>query len=341
MQIETIRLSKLHKYENNPRRNEQAIEFVANSIKEFGFKNPIIVDRNNVIVCGHTRYDAAKRLGIKEVPCIRADDLTDEQIKAFRLADNKVSEVSEWDFDALDIELDGIDIDMEQFGFEIDYVDEEAEHEQNKEQTQNRVRNILNLNYANYKGVGKYDIPQIAPVYELPEIKEWIGFNYVLSDNNPSGKAVHFFVDDYQFERVWNEPNRYLEKLSQYACVLAPDFSPYMDMPLATQIYNHYRKHWLAKYWQESGITVIPTIRASADPRSLEWYLEGEPTRSIVCISSMWTANETDENYFVNEEFRRMKDALEPSKIFVYGRKVQGISGNIEYIDTFTRKRFD
>lgn len=103
-------------YENNPRQNDQAVEYVANSIKEFGFKVPCVIDRDNVVVAGHTRLKACKRLGIKEVPCIVADDLTEDQIKAFRIADNKVSEYAEWDNDKLSMELGDIDLDMSEFG---------------------------------------------------------------------------------------------------------------------------------------------------------------------------------------------------------------------------------
>lgn len=105
-------------YENNPRRNEEAVKYVAESIRQFGFKVPIVIDKDGVIVAGHTRLLAAKELGLDEVPCIIADDLTDEQIKAYRLADNKVAEFASWDFDLLEEELDGIlDIDMSDFGF--------------------------------------------------------------------------------------------------------------------------------------------------------------------------------------------------------------------------------
>ena len=105
-------------YENNPRINDDAIDVVANSIKEFGFKNPIIIDKDNVIVCGHTRRLAAIKLGLTEVPCIRADDLTEDQVKAFRVADNKTSELSTWDLDKLKIELGDIELNMADFGFE-------------------------------------------------------------------------------------------------------------------------------------------------------------------------------------------------------------------------------
>lgn len=118
MQIVEKKVTELKAYEKNPRKNDNAVAPVAESIKEFGFKVPIIIDKDNVIVAGHTRLRAAKKLGMKTVPCIVADDLTPDQIKAFRLADNKVSEFAEWDMDFLTPELKEIDFDMALFGFE-------------------------------------------------------------------------------------------------------------------------------------------------------------------------------------------------------------------------------
>lgn len=128
MEIINIDINKLKPYKNNPRKNDEAVEYVANSIKEFGFKVPIIVDKDYEIIAGHTRLKAAKQLGLKEVPIIIADDLTEEQVKAFRLADNKVSEIAEWDFNLLDNELSNIlDIDMSNFGFDVFEEEEEQE----------------------------------------------------------------------------------------------------------------------------------------------------------------------------------------------------------------------
>ena len=117
MKIENIKIELIKPYEKNPRINDGSVEKVANSIKEFVFKVPIIIDKDNVIICGHTRLKAAESLGMKEVPCIRADDLTPEQAKAFRLADNKVSEFSSWDYELLEFEMEDLDFDMSQFGF--------------------------------------------------------------------------------------------------------------------------------------------------------------------------------------------------------------------------------
>lgn len=116
--VTVINIKDIEPYEFNPRKNEAAVNAVANSIKEFGFKVPIVLDKDNVIVAGHTRYKAAIKLGLQEVPCIIADDLNEEQIKAFRLADNKTAELAEWDFDLLDQELKKLSLDMTAFGFE-------------------------------------------------------------------------------------------------------------------------------------------------------------------------------------------------------------------------------
>lgn len=131
MQIINKRVEELRAYDKNPRRNDEAVEYVANSIREFGFKVPVVIDERNTIVCGHTRVKAAVKLGMGEVPCIVADDLTPAQIKAFRLADNKVGELAMWDWDLLSDEMEELDelgIDMSDFGFlSLDDEDEPQE----------------------------------------------------------------------------------------------------------------------------------------------------------------------------------------------------------------------
>ena len=120
IKIELLKIEDLIPYHNNPRVNDPAVDMVASSINEFGFKVPIVVDKNNIIIAGHTRLKAAIKLKLKELPCIRATDLTDAQIKAFRIADNKTNEFATWDFPLLDMELAELkemDFDYD-FGFE-------------------------------------------------------------------------------------------------------------------------------------------------------------------------------------------------------------------------------
>lgn len=123
MKIIEMDISEVIPYANNPRDNSKAIDAVAASIREFGFKVPVVIDRNNILITGHTRLEAAKKLGITKIPAIRAADLTDAQVKAFRLADNKVAEIATWDDKALAAELqalDDMDFDMSDFGFADD-----------------------------------------------------------------------------------------------------------------------------------------------------------------------------------------------------------------------------
>lgn len=146
----------LREYQNNPRYNDDAVKAVAESIKEFGFKNPIIVDKTNTIICGHTRLKAAKMLALDRVPTILADDLTEEQIKAFRLADNKTAELADWNVDLLNVELESItDIDMSLFGFDGDITDEAAEE--------------LDETYST-----KVKIPQYEITGDCPDISELV-----------------------------------------------------------------------------------------------------------------------------------------------------------------------
>lgn len=114
-----VALGKIKPYGNNPRKNKKAVSVVAKSIKDYGFKVPLVLDSNNVIICGHTRYLAAQKLGLKAVPCVMADDLSEEQVRAFRLADNQVAEFSTWDEDKLAIEIEELGIDLSEYGFGI------------------------------------------------------------------------------------------------------------------------------------------------------------------------------------------------------------------------------
>lgn len=145
MEIVNKKIDELKPYVNNPRFNDEAVEYVANSIKEFGFKVPIIIDKNNEIVAGHTRYKASLELGLKEVPCIVADDLNDEQIKAFRLVDNKVSEKASWNFDLLGEELDDIiNIDMSDFDlYKIENIDIEQFIEDLPDKTKEETKQTI------------------------------------------------------------------------------------------------------------------------------------------------------------------------------------------------------
>lgn len=150
MKITEKKLSELIPYENNPRHNEEAVEYVANSIKEFGWRVPIVIDANGVIIAGHTRYKAAEALNIEKVPCVIADDLTEEQVKAYRLADNKTAEKASWDTALLELELMNLEVDMSGFGFDGEEENKKPE-EENKEEEGNFEES--DFNYKEQYGV--------------------------------------------------------------------------------------------------------------------------------------------------------------------------------------------
>lgn len=185
--------------------------------------------------------------------------------------------------------------------------------------------NFENLDKAVFSGVGQFDIPSIPP-FNLPgdiSETEFIPYNYARTCEAPENVGVHFFVDDYQFARLWNKPDIYIEKLRRFKYVLSPDFSTYTDMPMAMQIYNHYRKHWLACYWAKRGISVIPTISWSTSD-SFEWCFDGEPRGSVVAISNVGCMRDSisRELFFIG--FEEMKRVLQPSSILCYGAELDG-----------------
>lgn len=149
MKIVEMKVADLIPYERNPRHNDEAVDYVAESIKQFGFNVPIVIDKDNTVVCGHTRLKAAKKLKIKTVPCVVKEDLTEEQIRAYRLADNRSAEKATWDIELLDMELAEIEtIDMQLLGF--DDVQEEAEPPQNLDDDTEKQSVVITLNIKNY-----------------------------------------------------------------------------------------------------------------------------------------------------------------------------------------------
>ena len=183
MQIHDISISLLREYDNNPRNNDGAVDAVAASIREFGFKVPVIVDGDNVIVAGHTRVKAARKLGMSAVPCIIADDLTPEQIRAFRLADNKTAELAVWDFDKLNEELAAIDMDMSVFGFDM------LEFEEEKKVVEDEVP----------------EVDQDADVTKLGDIWQ-LGRHRLMCGDSTDKATVELLMDGKKADMVFTDP---------------------------------------------------------------------------------------------------------------------------------------
>lgn len=197
-------------------------------------------------------------------------------------------------------------------------------------------RNYENLERQIFGGVGEYGIPQIEPVtYEGG--CDWIGFNYAKTCKEPEKKGVHFFLDDYQFNRLWTDVDRYIPMLQKFRYVMSPDFSTYTDFPKAIQIYNHYRKHWVGAYLQEAGIQVIPTISWST-PDSFEWCFDGEPQGGVVAVSSLGVMNSKEKKELFLIGYKEMVRRICPDTIIFYGYVPDECMGNIVRVRAFTEK---
>lgn len=210
MQILEIATTELIEYDSNPRKNDEAVQYVAASIREFGFKVPVIVDKNNVIVAGHTRLKAAKFLGLDSVPCIVADDLTDEQVQAFRLADNKVSEFAEWDEELLALELSEIiDIDMTDFGFNFDMEEEPEEDD----------KYTLAVNIPQYEITG--DCPTLAELVDTEKTNELIA---EIEQSEVTDEEKAFLIEAARRHSVFNYRN-----IAEYYAHATPEMQFLME----------------------------------------------------------------------------------------------------------------
>ena len=201
------------------------------------------------------------------------------------------------------------------------------------------TRNYENLQRAYFLGDGEYNIPWIKGITEC-DCDNWISWNYAKGCDEPEIHGVHFFVDDYQFDRVWRNPDAYIAMLQKFRVVCTPDFSPYADFPKAIQIYNHYRKHWLGAYWQMHGITVIPTVTWSS-PDTLEWCFDGEPKNSIVAMSSQGMFKNDRLIEWLLVGYEAMVKQIDPIKIIWKGKipdELEDEKHKIFQIPSFTDK---
>ena len=193
-----------------------------------------------------------------------------------------------------------------------------------------------NIKRWNFFSKNKWNIPTIKGIDEFDEKVQFIGFNYAKTceKQQKTDFGVHFFLDDYQFNRLWNRPDKYIPLLSKFKYVLSPDFSMYTDYPKAMQMWKHYQKHWLGAYMELFGIKVIPTVGWS-DKESFEWCFDGEPQNSTVAISSVGCSKTIDK--FITG-YNAMIDRLHPSTIIFYGDIPAECKGNIVHVSSFTEK---
>lgn len=314
MKIENLDINSLKPYKNNAKKHpKKQVEQIMASITEFGMLDPIgIWSDKNIIVEGHGRYLACKKLGFTEVPCIRLDNLTDEQRRAYTLAHNKVAE-SEYDWDLIDLELQDLNIDMSEFGFE--FVDEEEERPKDYKHQELRTDYFQKINkFDPNRCEGKYQIPTLEPCDFIPT--KMMGFNYAMSSKDYNS-TIHFYLDDYQFERVWSQPDKYIEILSKYEAVLTPSFSLYNDMALPIKIYNTFRSRLLGQMMQDYGLNVIPIVYWNYED-TYEFCFDGLPENATLSIYTMGIKDKE-----THEMDKKALDELikrkHPKRLLIYG----------------------
>ncbi len=327
-------LSEIIPYERNARHNDKAVPAVAESIREFGFKGAIVLRSREdpTIVNGHTRVAACKSLGWTEIPdecVVFADDLTDEQVRALRLADNRTGEIATWNKALLKSEvrtLEKSDIDMSRFRFDFESKSLPYGAERLK------TDRAYNLDLVSADDCGRSGYPELSPVDAEPE--GLTGFNYAksMAEEAKSGQACHFFIDDYQFERVWTSPARYVDALRGFDCVLTPDFSLYMDMPVPMMIWNRYRSQALGLYWQREGLSVVPAL-SWAGPESYGFCFSGVPRRSTVAVSTVGVARDRGARAVWLDGMREAMRQLQPSRVLLYGKNVGFDFGGCEVVE--------
>ena len=326
LSIEYIPITQLKPYSNNAKiHTQEQIDQIKASIQEFGMNDPIALWKDNIIIEGHGRLLACQELGLDEVPVVRLDDLTDDERKAYTLVHNKLTMNTDFDIDLLNYELEHIEIDMSSFGFELDTVYDEDEIEIDDEEDdgyygdeRERTNRAYNLDLIEELTDDFWQMPVIENDDFIPD--DLIGFNYAKSSENKKC-GIHFYVDDYQFERVWNYPEKYVDVLKEYDCILSPDFSLYLDMPMPMKIWNIYRSRLVGQYYQSKGIKVIPTI-SWAEKETFKFCFKGIPKGSIVSISTIGVKQDKNALKIWRKGVDEMIKQIEPKAILVYGGKL-------------------
>ena len=324
-----MNIDDIKPYERNARHNEAAIPVVAESIKTFGFKGAIVLRSRDdpTIVNGHTRVAACKSLGWTEFPdeyIVYADDLTDEEVRALRLADNRTGEVAKWNPTLLQREMRDIkSLDMSKFKFE--FKSERLPRGAERLRT-DKAYNLHLVNIDNCAGKEGYPITKAVDA----KPRDLVSFNFY-KQVKERDVGLHFCIDDYKFERVWNEPEKYLPALKEFECVIMPDFSVYWDMPIPMRKWNVFRARALGNWWTRQGITVVPNVTWSDKP-SLEYCIDGIPKHSTVFMSTLGIEKDPEcRDVGLYCMYHSMR-AVQPTRVLLLGNDMGFDFGDTEVV---------
>lgn len=318
LKIEYVSLDSIKPYAGNAKKHPaEQIEQIKKSITDYGFNDPIAVWHGEVVE-GHGRLIAATELGLEKVPIFRLDDMTDTARRAYTLVHNKLTLNSGYDPDMLSLELGELEnqVDLTEYGFDADDFEDFGYYGDERE----RTYDTYNLHDADEQERTNdfWQMPVIKNDNVIPD--ELIGFNYAKTYKDKN-VGIHFYIDDYQFERLWNYPDKYISVLSDYQCILSPDFSLYLDMPMPMKIWNTYRSRFIGAFYQSKGIKVIPTI-SWAEPETFSFCFAGIPKGAIVSISTV-SVKKGEANRIWHDGVDAMLEHIEPSMILTYGGEIE------------------
>lgn len=324
-----MKISEMIPYERNAWNNDEGVPAIAQSIKDFGFRGQIKLWKrdNPVIISGHHRVKALKLLGWEELPDEHiqfCEDMTEQDVKAFRLADNRTGQTGKWNKGLEKAEIKslqkmGVDMSKYKFDFKSKHLPYGAEILKSDKEW-----NMLLCN--RYDCIGKWEMPILEPADACPD--DLISFNFCKSTADFS-PGVHFCIDDYQFERVWRNPQKYIDLLRKFDCVVCPDFSIYIDMPLPMKLWNLYKSRALGHWWQQEGLTVIPNVTWS-DESSFDYCFADIPKGGTIFISTVGVTRDKEANKLVIKGLERVMEEIKPSRILLLGTKPKFDFGNTE-----------
>lgn len=325
-------ITDIKPYPRNARHNEKAIPVVAESIKEFGFKGATVLRSRDdpTIVNGHTRVAACKLLAWTEFPdeYIRyADDLTDEQVRALRLADNRTDEVATWNKALLQHEVRAIkSLDMGRSNFDF----KGKAHPYGAERL--RGDRGYNLDLVPAADCGTDGYSALAPADARPE--GLVGFNYAKStqEKDKRGQGRHFFVDDYQFERCWTSLIRFVQALRGFARPHAGLQPVHGHADADDGVEPLPERKALGLYWQREGMKVVPAL-SWAGPDSYAFCFEGVPKRSTVAVSTVGVKRDAATLDIWRDGMAEAMRRLAPSRVLLYGGDVGFDFGGCEVVE--------
>lgn len=327
---------------NYRKHSKKNLDLIGRSLAENGAGRSILLDNTGESIAGSGTLNRAQKLGVpireihtdgSELIAVIRDDIgpDDPRRKRLALADNACSDSSGWDFDA--IEADGWEPEeLADWGIDLpaEKEPEEPPEEEDgyygdrREQTFNKY---LLHEFDPFRCAGFYQMPMLEPETCVPE--RLIDFNTAKSSKEHHC-GVHFFIDDYRFECIWNRPHEYVDKLCFFDCAFTPDFSLYMDMPMAMKVWNVYRSRLIGQIMQDAGIRVIPTV-SWAEQETYAFCFDGLPEGGNVAVSTVGVMRDKEAQRIFKDGMAAMIEKVKPALILMYGKPMPEACGDVPF----------